>query len=66
MIKRTLIGTLCVLFLGGCGGAKIYPPSYVCENHGGVKSVEVHYQGYPGEKQDTLCKDGFYKVEPEE
>ena len=64
MKRLALALTLC-FFFAGCGAGTILPPSYVCEAHGGVKNVQTHYQGYPGEKQDTLCNDGFYKVEPE-
>lgn len=64
MIKRLMLVFMLCLFLAGCGAGTIHQPSKVCEAHGGVKNVQVNYQGYPGEKQDTLCNDGFYKVEP--
>lgn len=54
---------LALFILMGCGGT-IHQPSEVCATHGGVWNVQIHYQGYPGEKQDTLCNDGFFKVEP--
>ena len=57
--------TTIAIAVAGCGAGTIYPPQEICEQHGGVKDVQVHYQGYPGEKQDTLCNDGFYSVEPE-
>jgi hypothetical protein len=59
-----IIGVICLVMLAGCGAGQIRPPSFVCEHHGGVQEVQVHYQGYPGEKQDTLCKDGYFKIEP--
>lgn len=54
------------LVAGGCSNERphIREPLVVCAAHGGVKSVAIHYQGYPGEEQDTLCNDGYFKVEP--